>query len=105
MLLPSLIMFAITVVVATTCLVPAAFKPSSSLVGFYWSGFWLFLALIAALAGGEQALMLSGQDVPALAARLQVSAILCFMLFVMFGWARLSGAALWHGVRRVAARS
>lgn len=97
-------MFTITVVVVALCFLPATYERKSPLLNFYWVGLWIFIGLIAAIAGGEQTVMLAGMDSPALAVRLQTSVSLCFVIFVMFAWFRLSGAALVAGVRRIAVR-
>lgn len=103
MLLPALIMFSITVVAVTLSLLPATFERKSPLVNFYWVGFWLFIALIAAISGAEQTVWLMGYEEPALADRLLRATTACFVIFVIFGWARLSGAALVAGAKKVAA--
>lgn len=100
-MLPSLIMFAITVVFVTLCFLPATFERKSPIVNFYWVGLWLFLGLIAAIAGGEQTVMLAGMDSPDLAIRLQTSASVCFVFFVVFAWFRLSGMVLLAGAKRL----
>jgi len=100
-ILPPLIMFAITVVVVALCFLPATYERKSPLLNFYWVGLWLFIGLIAAIAGGEQTVMLAGMESPELAIRLQTSVSVCFVLFVIFAWFRLSGAALVAGVRRL----
>lgn len=100
-LLPPLIMFAITVIVVTLCFLPATYERKSPLLNFYWVGLWLFIGLIAAIAGGEQTVMLAGMESPELAIRLQTAVSVCFVIFVIFAWFRLSGAALMMGVRRL----
>lgn len=102
--LPPLIMFTITVVVVGLCFLPATYERKSPLVNFYWVGLWLFIGLIAAIAGGEQTVMLAGMESPALAIKLQTSVSVCFVIFVIFAWFRLSGAALVAGARRIAVR-
>jgi succinate dehydrogenase hydrophobic anchor subunit len=104
MLLPPLIMFAITVTVVTLCFLPATYERKNKIVNFYWVGVWLFLGLIAAVSGGEQTVLLAGSESPALAKSLQTSATLCFVIFVVFGWFRLSGVALVAGAKKLAAR-
>ncbi|MEM7728450.1 MAG: hypothetical protein AAF311_04165 [Pseudomonadota bacterium] len=101
MLLPSLIMFAITVAFTSLCFVPALFERKSRLLNFYWVGVWLFVGLIAALSGAEQTVMLAGYDNPEIAGRLLGTATLCFMLFVTFAWFRLSGVALLKAARQL----
>ena len=100
-LLPPAIMFAITVFVVTLILVPATFERKSSLLNFYWVGVWVFLAVIASVAGGSQTVQMVGLEAEPLAGRLQFAATLCFTLFVMFAWVRLSGVALLMGLRRI----
>lgn len=100
-LIPALIMFAITVTIVTLCFLPATYERKSPLLNFYWVGLWMFIGLIAAIAGGEQTVMLAGLESPDLAIRLQRSVSVCFVLFVIFAWFRLSGAALVAGVRRL----
>lgn len=100
--LPALIMFAITVVVVGLCFLPATYERKTPLLNFYWVGLWLFIGLIAAIAGGEQTVMLAGMESPELALRLQTSVSVCFVFFVIFAWFRLSGVALLAGIRRLA---
>lgn len=102
--LPPLIMFTITVVVVALCFLPATYERKSPLLNFYWVGLWLFIGLIAAVAGGEQTVILAGFESPAFAIRLQTSVSICFVIFVVFAWFRLSGAALVAGARRIAVR-
>ncbi|MEM9601183.1 MAG: hypothetical protein AAF926_09180 [Pseudomonadota bacterium] len=99
--LPALIMFSITVSFVSLCFLPATFERRSKLVNFYWVGFWLFLGLIAAISGATQTVLLAGMDADFLALRLQTAATLCFVIFVMFAWLRLSGAAFMAGARRL----
>ncbi|MGB3455376.1 MAG: hypothetical protein WBG08_04860 [Litorimonas sp.] len=102
MFLPPLIMLAVTVTVVTLLFLPATFERKSALVNFYWVGVWLFLGLIAAISGAEQTVMLAGLPQTDLAQRLLTSSSLCFVIFVVFGWFRLSGVALLLGLRRIA---
>lgn len=99
--LPSLIMFSITVVVTSACFLPATYERKSKLLNFYWVGVWLFIGLIAAIAGGEQTVRLAGFGSTEFALRLQFAATLCFVIFVVFAWIRLSGVALLAGARRL----
>ena len=102
-LLPAALMFAITVAVVTALLFPATFDRASKLVNFYWVGLWVFLAVIASISGGAQTVDMLGMNTMPLAARLQFAATLCFVIFVVFAWFRLSGAALVVGYRRLRA--
>ncbi len=101
--LPAAIMFSVTVVAVTAFLIPATFERASKLLNFYWVGVWVFLAMITSISGGAQTVDMLGLDTMPLAARLQFSATLCFVLFVVFGWFRLSGVALLMGFRRIRA--
>ena len=94
-------MFAITAgVTSLLCMPIFAFKLKNKLVNFYWAGVWVFLMLISSVAGAMNTLMLL--DVPAeQIATIYLSILtLCFVLFVMFGWFRLSAKAITHGIMR-----
>ena len=52
--LPAFIMFTVTAAIVAVFLIPASYERKSALVNFYWVGTWLFLALLAAISGGEQ---------------------------------------------------
>ena len=103
MLVPALVMFALTVIVVTLLLFPATFEHRSSVVNFYWVGAWLFLALIAAVSGGAQVVMMLGLDASLFARQLQTALVVCFPLFIAAAWVRLVGVALVSGLRRVRA--
>ena len=93
--LPGLIMFAITLAFVTLMFVPVtAFKQKNELIRFYWVGVWLFLAMIAAFSGGSETLTLLRYDVGNVPVALLSALTVCFVLFVMFGWVRLSFAAI-----------
>ena len=102
-LVPALIMFTITAAVVMGFILPATFERKSPLLNFYWTGVWLFPALIAAVSGGEQVVMMLGLDASGFALRLQTALLVCFPLFVVAAWVRLSGAALMAGLRRIRA--
>ena len=88
------IMFAITVVFASVLLVPVTcFARKSKLVNFYWSGFWILLAVIAATAGGNSVLTILGESEPFIAARVFPMMIALYVCFVVVGWFHLSGKA------------
>jgi len=99
-LMPALIMAIVTAMIVSVCLAPTAIRQKSSLVSFYWKGFWMFIALIAAIAGFGQAALMADLDVANVLSRLQVSAVASFVFFVVFAWFRLSGALLVSIVRR-----
>lgn len=88
------IMFGITVVVATLFAIPAvAFTPKSKILKFYWTGFWMFLALITGFAGGANTLMLLGvNDVTAYRPIVNI-VITAYVLFVTIAWFHICGKA------------
>jgi len=89
------IMFLITVGTATLLFVPMTrFPAKNDLVNFYWAGIWVFLAMIAAFAGGVNTLMLVDIDVMKVGNAILAGTVAAFVLFVMFGWGRLSLFAL-----------
>ena len=95
-------MFAITAgVTSVLCMPIFAFPLKNKIVNFYWSGVWIFLMMISAVAGAMNTLLL--MDVPAEpTATVYLSILtLCFVIFVMFGWFRLSAKAIIHGITKV----
>lgn len=95
-LTPTLIMFGLTVIFASMSFFPMTrFPLKNALVNFYWSGFWTFLALIVVVAGAKETLMIAGQDVDVFSTALILALTVTFVMFVIFGWARLAlkGAA------------
>lgn len=99
-ILPGLIMFAITLAFVTVFFIPVtAFKQKNELIRFYWVGVWVFLAMIAAFSGGSETLKLFRYDVGQVPIALLTSLTVCFVIFVMFGWFRLSFAAIFAGVK------
>ena len=98
-ILPGLIMFLITLAFVTVFFVPVtAFKQKNELIRFYWVGVWVFIAMIAAFSGGAETLKLFRYDVGNVPVALLTSLTVCFVIFVMFGWFRLSFAAIQAGV-------
>ena len=98
--LPALVMFAITVAFVTLMFVPATvFKQKNELINFYWVGVWIFMGLIAAFSGGSETLFLLSFDSRIVAEGLLTAIILCFVIFVAFGWFRLSFTAIAAGVK------
>ena len=92
-------MFAITLAFVTLFFVPiTAFKQKNELIRFYWVGVWVFLAMIAAFAGASETLKLFRYDVGNVPTALLTSLTLCFVLFVVFGWFRLSFTAIAAGI-------
>ena len=94
-------MFAITVgVTSVLCMPIFAFPLKNKLVNFYWSGVWVFLMMISAVAGAMNTLIIL--DVPAEPTATIYLTILtmCFVIFVMFGWFRLSAKVIAHGIMR-----
>ncbi|MEP3654930.1 MAG: hypothetical protein ABJO36_08540 [Litorimonas sp.] len=99
-ILPGLIMFAITLAFVTLFFIPVtAFKQKNELIRFYWVGVWVFLAMIAAFSGGSETLKLFHYDAGNVPVALLTSLTVCFVLFVMFGWFRLSFSAILAGVK------
>ena len=101
-IVPALIMMTVTVGVVAAFLIPASYERDAPVLNFYWVGAWLFLALIAAVSGGAQVVMLMGIDGTAIAIRLQTALLVCFPLFIVFAWARLVGTTVVRGARRLA---
>ena len=98
-ILPGLIMFLFTLVFVTLFFIPVTtFKQKNELIRFYWVGVWFFMAMIAASSGGSQTLMLLHYDAHTVSTAFLTSLIVCFVLFVMFGWFRLSFSALKAGI-------
>ncbi len=92
-------MFAITLAFVTLFFIPiTAFKQKNELIRFYWVGVWVFIAMIAAFAGGSETLKLLHYDVGTVPMALLTSLTVCFVLFVMFGWFRLSFSAISAGI-------
>lgn len=89
------LMFVITVIFASLMFVPVTcFARKSKTVNFYWNGFWAFLAVIAAVAGGNSTLMILGQSDPVFANQLFSLLIGLYVAFVVVGWFHLSGKAI-----------
>lgn len=92
-------MFAITLIFVTMFFIPVTTcKQKNELIRFYWVGIWLFMAMITAFAGGSQTLLLLGYDAHNAATAILSSLTVCFVLFVMFGWCRLSFSAIQSGI-------
>ena len=94
-ILPTSIMFLITVAVASIFLFPATrFRMKDAIISFYWTGLWVFLAMITAVAGGSNTLMLARFDAATISAGMLAGMIAAFVVFIMFGWLRLSFKAI-----------
>jgi len=92
-------MFGITIAVATLFFVPiTVFPQKNQLINFYWAGFWGFLASIAALSGGSNTLLLMNYDASTVASAITLPTVICFVVFIMFAWFRLSAKALAAGI-------
>lgn len=92
-------MFAITLAFVTLFFIPVtAFKQKDELIRFYWIGIWVFLALIAAFSGGAETLTLFRYDVTLSSNALLSALVICFVIFVVFGWFRLSFKAITAGI-------
>lgn len=85
------IMFLITVGVTALFWLPALkVAQKCEIVKFYWVGFWAFLGGLVALAGAQSVLIILGHDVQKFASAILAGVTASFVLFVMFGWGRLS---------------
>ena len=93
--LPGLIMFLITLLFVTLMFIPVTvFKQKNALIRFYWVGVWFFIAMIAAFSGAAETLKLLNYDAGTIPVAFLTSLTACFVLFVMFGWFRLSFSAI-----------
>ena len=93
--IPVLIMFVYTVLSATLFLIPITrFPRKNKLFNFYWIGFWSFLVIIAAIAGGDGTLKIMGYDASQSSKVLLAGITASFVFFVMFAWFRLSAKAI-----------
>ncbi len=89
--LAAIMMFFVTIGFTALFWLPALkFNQKNTLVKFYWMGFWSFLGGLSALAGAQSVLMILGQDVERFATALLFGVTAAFVLFVMFGWGRLT---------------
>jgi len=90
-IMPSLIMFVFTVVIAALLIIPALrISVKHDLTRFYWRGFWIFLMLIATFAGGQQILELSNVKVDAASTFYLAGLTAAYITFVVFAWFRLT---------------
>ena len=86
------IMFMITVGFASLLFLPVTcFSQKSKVVNFYWSGFWIFLAVITGTAGASSSLMILGMENQAFSDTVLTGMLLSFVLFVVVGWFHLCG--------------
>ena len=84
-LLPALIMFAITAgVTSVLCMPIFAFPLKNKIVNFYWSGVWVFLMLISAVAGAMNTLIILDVPVEQTATIYLSILTMCFIIFVVF---------------------
>jgi len=98
---PALIMLVITLIVAGAFLLPLFFRKGGELLQFYWKGFWMFLALIAFVAGGSQVLVLLGMQVEPYDLAILTGILSAYIFFVVFAWFRLVGFAVLSGIRKI----
>jgi len=99
--LPAAIMFGITAgITSVLCMPILALRLKNRVVNFYWAGFWVFLMMISAISGSMNTLLILDVPVESTANLYLSVLILCFVIFVMFGWLRLSAKAIAHGVTR-----
>lgn len=94
-LTPSFIMFIATVAMTTLFIIPILrIRIKHDLTRFYWSGFWVFLALIAAFAGGQQILLLADIEVEKASTFYLAGLMAAYITFVVFAWFRLTWVSL-----------
>jgi len=88
---PSFIMFVATVAMTTVFIIPILrIRIKHDLTRFYWSGFWIFLALITAFAGGQQILLLADVQAEKASTFYLAGLIAAYITFVVFAWFRLT---------------
>ena len=93
--LPVLIMFFCTVIIAALFFIPITkFPRKNKLLNFYWVGFWIFLVIIAAVAGSSSTLNIIGYDSSQSSKLILAGISASFVFFVMFAWFRLSAKAI-----------
>lgn len=90
-LIAALIMFLTTIGFASLFLFPAVrFSQNCKIVKFYWIGFWAFLGAIASLSGAQAVLSILDWDVERSGKAVLMGVSAAFVVFVMFGWGRLT---------------
>lgn len=93
--LPVIIMFLYTILTATLFFIPITrFPRKNKLLNFYWVGFWTFLVMITAFAGGDNTLRILGYDASGTSKIILAAISASFVFFVMFAWFRLSAKAI-----------
>ena len=98
---PAIIMFVITAAVTSLLCMPIlGFPMKNKVVNFYWAGFWVFLMLISSVAGSMNTLIILDVDAEQTANVYLSILTLCFIIFVVFGWFRLSAKAIALGLTR-----
>ncbi len=99
--IPAMIMFSITAIfVSLFCIPVTAFPKKNKLINFYWIGFWVFLVIIASIAGAMNTLLILGYNSELAATAILAGANAAFISFVVFAWFRLSAKAFVHGVSK-----
>ncbi len=89
--LPVLIMFLYTILTVSLFFIPITkFPRKNKLLNFYWVGFWTFLVMIAAFAGGENTLKMLEYDASGTSKVILAGISASFVFFVMFAWFRFS---------------
>ncbi|MEP1231473.1 MAG: hypothetical protein ABJG88_12420 [Litorimonas sp.] len=97
---PAAIMFSITIIFAAMFFIPATKYPrKNKLINFYWSGFWIYLAFIASIAGAANTLWILRYDTMSLADAILTGVSASFVVFVMFAWLRLSGSVFFAAIK------
>lgn len=100
--LPAAIMFFITIGFTALFVLPAIRYPrKSKLINFYWSGFWVYLAIIASLSGAANTLFIMSYDAMTFADAVLAGVSASFVVFVIFAWFRLSGSFIIAAFKRL----
>lgn len=101
-IIPAIIMFILTVLIASLLFVPPTKYPlKNKIANFYWAGFWTFLAAIWSIAAAISTMTILGLNNFDFSNALLFSVVLSFMVFVAFAWFRLSATALIAGVKKL----
>jgi len=100
--LAAAIMFLLTIGFAALFWLPAfKVKQNNELVKFYWIGFWAFLGGLVALSGAQAVLLILGRDVQAFGQAVMTGMSAAFVVFVMFGWIRLTLKGVTAAINKV----
>lgn len=103
---PAIIMFIFTVAFAGVFLIPATnVTMKTPVLSFYWRGFWIFLAMICAISGSANTLLMAQMPVEHTAEYAQIGIVGAFIGFVILAWVHLAGKAAILAAKRVFVKS